>query len=279
MEPRYLSLSAEVIESYKNELVTIDETESFLQREFERFEKLAGGIINSVYKVNSNHQSKVIKFSAGIYRINELKREAEALKYLRDKGYEHIIPNASKFMVVDSFAYLVEDYLEGNTVKENLDIDHCLKERVKIWEKVGQVLSEIHMLCKNEDSKDEWLNCQLKIARLNMENNLLDPEEFQEETPENTLKWLISNKPKIEQINLLHGDFRTKNIIVDKDNNCKVIDWGFVDIGDPYYDLAIIDYYFRDNFDRDSFYKGYKSKKYDKDLIKYYDRLSKFINV
>jgi aminoglycoside phosphotransferase len=282
MEPRYLNLSAKTIKGYRDELVSPDKIEYFLEREFIPFgnvKKLTGGRINSVYKVNSDGQDKVMKFSTGVYRLNELKREAEALKYLIDKGYKHIVPNISEFMVLDNFAYLVEDYLDGATVREKLDINECLEERLKLWEEVGHVLSEIHMLCKDEDIKYKWLNCQLKIARINMENDLLDPGEFQEEPSEEILKWLVSNKPKRKQTTLLHGDFRTKNIIVNKENNCKVIDWGFVDIGDPYYDLAIIDYYFRDTLDRESFYKGYNNNQYDKGLIKYYNRLSKFINV
>lgn len=93
------------------------------------------------------------------------------------------------------------------------------------------------------------------------------------------LEFLIANKPKQRKVCLLHGDFRTKNVMIDKENNCKIIDWGFVDVGDPYYDLAIIDYYFNDNLERESFYRGYKCNKYDEGLIEYYDKLSKFINV
>jgi aminoglycoside phosphotransferase (APT) family kinase protein len=282
LEPRYKTMSAKIIKSYNDELVSTDEIECFIEREFKSFgnaKRLTGGRINGIYKIDSDGQHKVIKFSTGIYRITELKREAEILKYLIDKGYEHIVPHISSFMMLDNFAYLVEDYLDGKTVREKLSINECLEERMEIWEKVGQVLSEIHLLCQDEGITDEWLSFQLKVARINMENDLLDPEEFQEETPEKTLRWLITNKPRRKQISLLHGDFRTKNIMVDKENNYKVIDWGFVDIGDPYYDLAIIDYYFTDNLDRDSFYKGYNSNQYDKRLIEYYDRLSKFINV
>lgn len=108
---------------------------------------------------------------------------------------------------------------------------------------------------------------------------LIDTEDFEGENPEKAFRWLISNKPKRKQVSLIHGDFRTKNIMLNKENNSKVIDWGFVDIGSPYYDLAVIDYYFKDELDRSSFYRRYKNSQYDKRLIQYYDRLSWFINV
>lgn len=281
LEARHKIMSPKIIKSYNDELVSSDEIECFLKREFKSSSKakiLTGGRVSSVYKIDQDGQDKVVKFSTGMYRMIELKREAEVLKYLNNEGYGRIVPNINSFVMLDDFAYLVEDYLEGKTVREKLRINESGEERLKIWEKVGQVLSEIHMLCQ-DDIKEEWLNGQLEIGRINMENDLLDPEEFQEETPDKVLGWLTTNKPGRKQASLLHGDFRTKNIIVNNENKCNVIDWGFVDIGDPFYDLAVIDYYFKDNFDRESFYKGYKCSKYDKELIEYYDKLSKFVNV
>lgn len=281
-EARYKTISEEIIKSYKQNQTSSEELDCFFHKKFNssgNVEKLTGGRVSSVYKINHDGQHKVVKFSTGIYRITELKREAEILKYLINEGYGHIIPDIDDFTILDNFAYLVEDYIDGKAVREELSVNGSVEERQIIWEKVGQVLSEIHMLRQKEDIGDEWLNGQLEIARINMENDLLDTEEFQEEAPEKMLEWLMSNRPRRERVSLLHGDFRTKNIIVDNQNNYKVIDWGFADIGDPFYDLAIIDYYFRDNLDRDCFYRGYNDSKYDEKLIEYYDKLSKFINV
>lgn len=282
IKPRYKAMSVELINSYKNELISSDEIEFFLRKEFKTFRNsrpLTGGRISGVYKIDDGSQDKVIKYSKGTYRMHELKREVEALKYINDEGYIHIVPTIRDFRMLNNFAYLLQDYFDGETIREKLNINHSLEERQKIWKLAGQALSELHMLCRSDDVEGEWLNEQLKIARINMENDLIDLEDFGEETPEEILSWLMSNKPERKQVSLLHGDFRTKNIMVNKANNCKVIDWGFVDIGDPYYDLAIIDYYFTDDLDRNSFYKGYRSRQYDERLVKYYDRLSWFINV
>lgn len=282
IKPRYEAMSGELINSYKNELISSDEIESFLRKEFKAFRNskpLTGGRISGVYKIDDGSQDKVLKYSKGIYRMLELKREAEALQYMNDKGYIHVVPTIRNFKILDNFAYLIQDYFNGETIREKLNMNHSLEERQKIWKLAGQALSKLHMLCKSDDVEGEWLNEQLKIARINMENDLIDLEDFGEENPEEILRWLMSNKPGRKQVSLLHGDFRTKNIMVNKVNDCKVIDWGFVDIGDPYYDLAIIDYYFKDDLDRNSFYKGYRSRQYDERLIKYYDRLSWFINV
>ncbi len=282
VEARYKIMLPEIIQSYKNELISSDEIEKFMLKELNVIgdsKRLTGGRVSSVYKINQGGQENVVKFSTGLYRMIELKREAQVLRYLVNKGFGHIVPYISSFKMLDNFAYIVEDYIEGISAREKLSATNSTKERIKIWESIGQVISEIHRLYQDEDIYDEWIKGQLEIARLNMENDLLDSEEFQEETPERMLLWLMSNKPRRKRVSILHGDFRTKNIIINNEENYKIIDWGFVDIGDPYYDLAIIDYYFKDSLARESFYRGYNENKYDKDLIEYFDKLSKFINV
>lgn len=280
VKTRYEDMLSVITKINKNESSSTDDIESFMLKEFEieNFEKLSGGRVSNVYKISQEGQYKVIKFSTGLYRMAELKREAQILRYLFNNGYGNIVPCINDFKMLDNFSYIVEDYIEGISVRQKLGEITCVEQRLKVWEHVGQSLSQIHKLCQGYDNNDKWLNGQLEIARFNMESDLLDYEEFQEETPERTLSWLISNKPSGNQVSLIHGDFRTKNIIIN-DETYKIIDWGFVDIGSPFYDLAIIDYYFRDNLNRESFYKGYTKNKYDKELIEYYDKLSKFINI
>lgn len=282
LEARYKTMSIKIIKNYRFEHAASKKLDCFFNREIHSvgsIERLTGGRVNGVYKVNQDGHNKVVKISAGVYRIEELKREAKVMKYLINEGYGHIIPDIDTFMKFDEFSYLIQEYIDGESVREKLWKNESVKERSRTWEKLGQVLSEIHTLCQYEDMKGEWLSGQLEIARINMESNFLDCEEFKENTPEKMFDWLVSNKPKRSKVCLLHGDFRTKNIMVDNQENYKVIDWGFVDIGDPYYDLAIIDYYFKDGLDRNSFYRGYNDSLYDKDLIEYYDKLSKFINI
>ncbi len=282
VKTRYEDMLPDIMETNKNNLSSTNDMESLIFKEFrvsEDFEKLSGGRVSNVYKINQEGQYKVIKSSTGLYRMAELEREAHVLRFLLNNGYGHIVPYINDFKMLDNFAYIVEEYIEGIIVREKLSENTSIEQRLKVWECVGQSLSQIHKLCQGNDINDKWINGQLEIARFNMENDLLDYEEFQEETPERMLSWLILNKPSENQISLIHGDFRTKNIIINNDIYYKIIDWGFVDIGSPFYDLAIIDYYFRDNLDRESFYKGYNKNKYNKEIIEYYDRLSKFINI
>lgn len=282
LEARHRTMSAEIIKSHNSEQVLSKQLNCLLKREFttlDYVERLTGGRCNSVYKISYDGDDKVLKISTGLYRITELKRETKVMKHLINEGCEHIVPRINRFEILEDCAYIIEEYVEGGTVREKLRNCECIEDRLEIWKRLGQVLSEIHKFYQDEDIKCTWLSGQLEMARINMKSNLLDLEEFEEETAIEMLEWLNLNKPKRKGVSLLHGDYRTKNIIVDNNMNYKVIDWGFVDIGDPYYDLAIIDYYFKDNLDRDSFYSGYRDNQYDRELIEYYTKLSKFINI
>ncbi|WP_026477693.1 aminoglycoside phosphotransferase APH(3') [Alkaliphilus transvaalensis] len=281
MKTRYHEITTDLIKNIKRE-VLIEDPYCLLKQEFNTLDDaipLTGGRISRVYKIKDDGIERVLKISMGLYRMTELMREAEALKNISIDGGGHFIPQIFKSKSMKNYAYLIEEYFEGESVREKLINCQIEEERAKIWKGLGQILSEVHNFYNREDSEGRWLDEQLEMSRINMENDMIDAGEFEEEPPEKMLEWLNLNKPKRKQLSLIHGDFRTKNILIDNYMRYKVIDWGFVDIGDPYYDLAIIDYYFKCSDDREGFYKGYKANAYNKGLIEYYDKLSKFINV
>src|SRR5690606_39186531 len=50
--------------------------------------------------------------------------------------------------------------------------------------------------------------------------------------------WLRANIPPTERIALIHGDYRTGNLLFDDERISAVIDWEFARLGDPLYDLG-----------------------------------------
>ncbi len=282
VKSRYKVFSPLEIKGFRDEKISLEDIDSVLSEALITkgiTTKLAGGKVSNVYSFFHDGQKRVLKISKGLYRINELKREADILRLLVKDNEMYIVPEIRCFKMLDNIGYLIEDFINGVTVREKLRTIMNVLERQDIWEKVGQVLSRIHGLYKLVDKNGEWLEGQLRIAEINMKHAILDSCEFQEQSPEEMLKWLKGNKPVQNKVCLLHGDFRTKNIMIDYKENMIVLDWGFVDVGDPYYDLAIIDYYFDDDKDRQGFYRGYKCCSYDRALIDYYVKMSKFINV
>jgi aminoglycoside phosphotransferase (APT) family kinase protein len=55
---------------------------------------------------------------------------------------------------------------------------------------------------------------------------------------EDALGWLAAHAPETPRPTLVHGDYRTGNLIYDGDRIAAVLDWEFARIGDPMVDLA-----------------------------------------
>ncbi|MCY3584074.1 MAG: phosphotransferase family protein [Acidimicrobiales bacterium] len=52
--------------------------------------------------------------------------------------------------------------------------------------------------------------------------------------------WLRHNAPPAERLTLVHGAFRTGNLLIDDDRISAVLDWELQVIGDPMYDVAYV---------------------------------------
>lgn len=53
------------------------------------------------------------------------------------------------------------------------------------------------------------------------------------------IRWFRDNPPEIEELTLIHGDFRIGNMLIDDgDNITAVLDWEMARVGDPHYDLG-----------------------------------------
>jgi aminoglycoside phosphotransferase (APT) family kinase protein len=52
--------------------------------------------------------------------------------------------------------------------------------------------------------------------------------------------WLEANAPRAEQLVLVHGAYRTGNLLVNDDRISAVLDWELQVIGDPMYDVAYV---------------------------------------
>ena len=96
--------------------------------------------------------------------------------------------------------------------------------------------------------------------------------------------WLESNKPSTERLTLVHGAFRTGNVLIHEDRVSAVLDWELQVIGDPMYDVAyMLTELNREGTDllsnvvpRDLFYERYQAAtgiEIDEDRCRYYQLL------
>lgn len=96
--------------------------------------------------------------------------------------------------------------------------------------------------------------------------------------------WLISNAPTTERLTLVHGAYRTGNLLIHEDRISAVLDWELQVIGDPMYDVAyVLADLNREGSDllshlvaRDAFYQRYEEATgttIDEEACQYYQML------
>ncbi|MFA5602935.1 MAG: phosphotransferase [Bacilli bacterium] len=238
--------------------------------------KLDNANCNLVYLLEIDNNKYVLKIALNSNRKNELKKEYEIMNNI--KGYINV-PKMYKYIEKEDYSYILMGYIDGINLIDLLKED---KNKEQIIFDLGKLLKRINNF-KIDDTKEPlyYLNIELDNAYNNMSNNLLDKEEFVINDKEIDSKKLLNklkyNIPNNINTNFLHGDFRPKNIIY-KNNKYYVIDFGLSHIGDFYYDLAIILYYFNGS-ERKMFLDGYGLDRIDVSKLQYYDYLSKYLNV
>lgn len=96
--------------------------------------------------------------------------------------------------------------------------------------------------------------------------------------------WLEANAPTTERLTLVHGAYRTGNLLIHEDRISAVLDWELQCIGDPMYDVAYVltdlnregDGLLSNLVPRDQFFQSYQAAtgfEIDEDACHYYEML------
>ncbi len=96
--------------------------------------------------------------------------------------------------------------------------------------------------------------------------------------------WLERNMPSTERLVLVHGAYRTGNLLIDEDRVAAVLDWETEVIGDPMYDVAYVlsplnregTELLSNLVERDAFYRRYEAGtgiEIDEEACRYYQLL------
>lgn len=129
--------------------------------------------------------------------------------------------------------YLLTERLDGETIPRRLLRDEAYAAaRPRIAHRLGEVLARIHRV--DPDSVPG-------LPRVDpLGQAVAIYEEFAEPRPalEIGLRWLAEHRPPPSGDRLVHGDFRTGNLIVAEDGLRAVLDWELAHRGDPLQDLG-----------------------------------------
>ena len=98
------------------------------------------------------------------------------------------------------------------------------------------------------------------------------------------IAWLEANAPATDRVTLVHGAYRTGNLLIHEDRISAVLDWELQVLGDPMYDVAyVLSDLNREGtpllsnlVERDAFYRDYEAATgltIDEDACRYYNAL------
>ena len=130
-------------------------------------------------------------------------------------------------------AYLLMEYLDGETIPRRLLRDEAYAAaRPRLARRLGEVLARIHQVDPDSIPGLPRVDALGQVTALY--------QAFAEPRPalEIGLRWLAGHQPAPAADALVHGDFRTGNLMVGEDGLHGVLDWELTHRGDPRQDLG-----------------------------------------
>jgi aminoglycoside phosphotransferase (APT) family kinase protein len=130
-------------------------------------------------------------------------------------------------------AYLLMEHLDGETIPRRLLRDEAYAAvRPRLARRLGEVLAQIHRVDPGSVPGLPRVDALGQITGLY--------EGFAEPRPalEIGLRWLAAHRPAPAADTLVHGDFRTGNLMIGADGLHGVLDWELAHRGDPGQDLG-----------------------------------------
>lgn len=188
-----------------------------------------------VYNYRKDGDSLYLK----IEKINpEIHREYEISKWLNGKLP---VPIIKHYCEIDGFSYFLTEEVKGR-----MACDCPADELCKPYEKTVRLLAEGLLMLQSVDTSDcpfsNTLDIKLQNALFNIENNLVDMDDFEEgndfDTPMDLYGYLLENKSP-EELCFTHGDYCLPNVFIDNQSVTGFIDLGRAGIADKWQDIAL----------------------------------------
>jgi len=135
---------------------------------------------------------------------------------------------------------LGEGYITERVAGETLGARIMRDERFAAARRVmarqcGEILAAIHRI---DPAEAPFLMRQDAAEHVAAHRKLVDHYGFKLPALELALRWAAENVPRNQRMAVLHGDFRTGNLIVGEDGIRCVLDWELAQRGDPMQDLG-----------------------------------------
>ena len=207
----------------------------------------------------TDSKNRIGRSSAGVYcyecegdalylKISEISdevhRERDLLTWMNGKVP---VPDLICYIEQDGYAFLLMSKADGFMACDcPADADG---DQAKVHEPIEQtikLLAEALLMLQSVDISEcafeNTLDQKLKSALYNIENNLVDMDDFEDgndwNSPMELYHWLVENRPP-EDLYFTHGDFCLPNIFIDGNEVTGFIDVGRGGVADKWQDIAL----------------------------------------
>jgi len=196
------------------------------------------------YDDSGRSDSDVLLFDELVLKIEKTTRSSEQERMLLEWLEGKLpIPKVIAFETCENYSFLLMSKMPGEMV--------CTGNSLKNMEKsVIAITDGLKAMWKIDISNcpfSETISDKLAYAKQNIENNLVDVNDFDPETlnqegfsnANDLFDYLNRNRPK-EDLVFSHGDYTFQNVLVSGYNITGLVDWGRGGIADRWQDIALI---------------------------------------
>ena len=206
--------------------------------------KMSGGAIQENWLIQDNDFALVLRKNseAAVSVSSDREQEYRLLSRLYQLGIKVPEPiyfkKAPNFLNSDFFIMQkINGVAEGHKLVRLADANI----RKNITQDIGRSLASIHQVPLDDEltaflpkpNKDEYLADKIHSFRVQ-----LDLLQATNPILEYAISWMADNLPSIDELVLVHGDFRTGNIMIENDHISGILDWEFTQWGDRREDIG-----------------------------------------
>ena len=209
---------------------------------------MSGGAIQENWSISSQDAQQnwalvLRKNSATVLETSSgREQEYRLLKQLYDYGIQ--VPEPLYFSKKENFLqsdFFIMQKIYGVTEGHKLVRLNQPEQQRAILTDIGTQLAKIHQIDQDTEiekflikpEKDQYLSQILVDFR-----QQLDHLKRHQPTLEFAIQWMKNNLPQVDDLVLVHGDFRTGNIMVNEDHVSGILDWEFTHWGDRREDIG-----------------------------------------
>jgi aminoglycoside phosphotransferase (APT) family kinase protein len=211
------------------------------------FQRLTGGANRTTISfdadVNGHRLELVVQFStmvtdpvAGVTPEVETADQARLMIAAQRAG----APAPKVLAILEPADILGQGYIAGRVAGETLGPRIIRDDRFAAARKImarqcGEILAAIHRIAPTQVP---FLMSQDAAAHVAAHRHVVDHYAFRLPALELALRWVEQNVPRHQRHTVVHGDFRTGNLITGEEGIRCVLDWELAQTGDPMQDLG-----------------------------------------